>query len=89
MFEAVQTEFKSHRKNSFELFGLDVMIDERFDTWLLEINRGPYLERSPLTKNVHGKPADFTYHLCEDMLNVLFDWEQDKSADTGGWKKIT
>ena len=88
MFEANIEYFKSHRKNSFEVFGLDVMVDESFNTWLLEINRGPYLEKSPLTKNLQGRPADLTYHVVEDMLKVLIDWEEDNSADTGGFKLI-
>lgn len=31
------------RKNCFELFGYDFLIDEDFRVWLLEINTNPYL----------------------------------------------
>jgi D-alanine-D-alanine ligase-like ATP-grasp enzyme len=33
-----------HREFSFEVFGLDFMIDENFDTWLIEVNTNPCLE---------------------------------------------
>ena len=31
------------RKNIFELFGFDFMIDEDYRTWLIEINTNPHL----------------------------------------------
>lgn len=34
------------RKNSFELFGFDVMIDEKYTPWLLEVNTSPCMEYS-------------------------------------------
>ena len=39
--KAAQKNFLSHRKNSFELFGYDLMIDEMLDVWLLEVNSVP------------------------------------------------
>lgn len=33
-----------HREFSFEVFGLDFMIDENFNTWLIEVNTNPCLE---------------------------------------------
>lgn len=35
-----------HREFSFEVFGLDYMIDEHFNTWLIEVNTNPCLELS-------------------------------------------
>ena len=32
--------------NNFELLGLDFMIDENFDPWLIEVNTNPCLEMS-------------------------------------------
>ena len=34
---------KNSRKNQFELFGYDFLIDEDFRTWILEINNNPYI----------------------------------------------
>ena len=33
----------NRRKNTFELFGYDFMIDEDFRVWLIEVNTNPYL----------------------------------------------
>ena len=33
-----------HRDNSFEVFGLDFMIDSNFKVWLIEVNTNPCLE---------------------------------------------
>ena len=33
----------SKRRNSFELFGFDFMIDEDFRVWLIEVNTNPYI----------------------------------------------
>lgn len=34
------------RENTFEIFGLDFMIDENFKVWLIEVNTNPCLELS-------------------------------------------
>ena len=34
------------RPNSYEVFGIDYMIDANFDTWLIEINKNPAMEYS-------------------------------------------
>ena len=38
-----QTLNPNKRKNCFELFGFDFMIDEDFRVWLIEVNTNPYI----------------------------------------------
>ena len=33
-----------HRNYCFELFGYDFILDEKYDLWLLEINKSPTME---------------------------------------------
>jgi hypothetical protein len=44
------------RKHSFEIFGLDFMIDEQFKVWLIEVNMNPCLDTSSpiLSKLIPG-----------------------------------
>ena len=43
-FLSVKTQINpNRRKNNFELFGYDFMIDEDFRVWLIEVNTNPYL----------------------------------------------
>ena len=39
------------RPNSYEVFGIDYMIDTNFNTWLIEINKNPALEYSTVSMN--------------------------------------
>jgi len=36
----------SKRKNCFELFGFDFIIDEDMNIWLIEVNTNPCIEES-------------------------------------------
>ena len=36
----------THRKNTWEIFGFDVMIDINYDAWLIEVNASPTMEYS-------------------------------------------
>ena len=40
---AKNTMNPSKRRNCFEFFGFDFMIDEDFRTWLIEVNTNPYI----------------------------------------------
>ena len=43
-FLSVRTQMNPHkRKDAFELFGFDFLIDEDFRIWLIEVNTNPYL----------------------------------------------
>ena len=50
------------RRNSFELFGFDFMIDEDFRVWLIEVNTNPYI-------GIHNKSMK---HIIPEMFADLF-----------------
>ena len=50
------------RKQCFELFGYDFLIDEDFRVWLIEVNTNPYL----------GIPNDFIRKLLPQMIDDMF-----------------
>jgi D-alanine-D-alanine ligase-like ATP-grasp enzyme len=46
-FYAVRKTLDPHRrKYCFEMFGYDFILDEDFNTWLIEVNTNPCLEES-------------------------------------------
>eukprot|EP00003_Mantamonas_plastica_P024704 TRINITY_DN4659_c0_g1_i2.p1 TRINITY_DN4659_c0_g1~~TRINITY_DN4659_c0_g1_i2.p1 ORF type:complete len:1245 (-),score=465.79 TRINITY_DN4659_c0_g1_i2:266-3967(-) len=48
--------FVPHRNNCFELYGFDVLIDENFKSWLLEVNLSPALScDSPLDAKIKSR----------------------------------
>jgi len=49
------------RKDVFELFGFDFIIDEDFRVWLLEVNTNPYL----------GIPNSYIKELLPQMLDDM------------------
>jgi hypothetical protein len=53
----------NRRKNSFEFFGYDFMIDEDFRTWLIEVNSNPYI----------GIPNELINTLLPNMLEDMFE----------------
>ena len=65
---SVRTQLNPNkRKNVFELFGYDFLIDEDFRLWLLEINTNPYF----------GTPSSFIKgllpKLMDDLLYLVVD----------------
>jgi tubulin monoglycylase TTLL3/8 len=83
-----------HRKNSWELYGVDFMFDDNYMPWLIEINSSPACDYSTAVTESYVQRA------LPDILKVTLDfkgWEKKraegkakKSAepDTGGWKLI-
>lgn len=65
---SVKTQLNPNkRKNIFELFGYDFLIDEDFRLWLIEINTNPYF----------GVPNSFIANLLpkmtDDLLSLVVD----------------
>ena len=54
-------------KNGFEIFGYDILIDEKTNVWLIEINTNPCIEESsPLLKQ-------YLYRMIDDSLKLTLD----------------
>jgi len=57
----------NNRKNCFELFGFDFLLDEDFRIWLIEINTNPFL----------GTPNKYMEELVpkmiDDLLKIVVD----------------
>ena len=51
----------NRRKNCFELFGFDFLVDEDFRVWLIEINTNPFL----------GTPNKEMVKLVPEMINDM------------------
>lgn len=87
------SEMVEHRKNSWELYGFDFMVDEDYNTWLIEINSSPACDYSSKTTEAYVQKA------LVELLSVVLDtreWEalpkkeREKTTkpDTGGWSCI-
>lgn len=64
VYQSTRKTLNPHkRKNCFELFGFDFLIDEDFRVWLIEVNTNPYL----------GVPNNYIKSLLPKMIDDLFD----------------
>ena len=50
------------RKNVYELFGFDFLLDEDFRIWLIEVNYNPYI----------GCPNSYMKELVPRMIDDMF-----------------
>ena len=85
-FECVQ-EVVDNRKNSVELYGFDIMIDEDYNPWLIEINSSPAMDYStPVTETL-------VKEVMEDAIKVIVDYnlaskKKKHKVDTGNFTKL-
>ena len=68
---AKNTMNPSKRRNCFEFFGFDYMIDEDFRIWLIEVNTNPYIGiHNTKMKNLLPDTLDGLYKI---VLNPVFE----------------
>mmetsp|Transcript_23877 Transcript_23877/g.16859 ORF Transcript_23877/g.16859 Transcript_23877/m.16859 type:complete len:110 (+) Transcript_23877:450-779(+) len=75
------------KKNCFELFGYDLMIDEDFNVWLIEVNSSPAMDYSTKVTERLVKMVS------EDIVKVVVDYanapnNKKKKVDTGLYECI-
>ena len=59
------TKSQEHRNNCFEFYGFDILIDNKLQPWLLEVNVCPSLSSSsPLDRRIK-------HRLISDILNIV------------------
>jgi len=65
--------FSSTKKNCFNLFGFDILIDKSFKCWLLEINSTPDLSGSSSNyRKIYDTDFNIKAHLFAELLNIVF-----------------
>ena len=63
-------EWLEHRENSHTLLGYDLMLDERLNVWLIEVNSSPAMDFStPITEKL------VTQLMTTDLPRLLIDGE--------------
>ena len=85
--ESVQDTFE-YKRGCFELYGFDIMIDEEFNAWLIEVNSSPAMDYSTYVTEKLVKQC------LEDTVKVIVDYEVPKTqkkkreVDTGEYELI-
>ena len=78
---------KNQRKNCFEIFGYDFMIDEDLKVWLIEVNTNPCLElSSPILQELLPRMLDDAFKLTIDKIHPPPSQQTSQSGQNGGPK---
>ena len=70
-----------NRKNSFEFYGYDFMVDEELRVWLIEVNSSPSMETKDQPVLQRLVKAALT-----DLPKIVVDGA--KAEDTGGFQLV-
>lgn len=59
----------NQRKECFEIFGYDFMVDSQFKVWLIEVNTNPAIDDcSPMLKTMIPRMLDDAFKLTLDKI---------------------
>lgn len=83
---SVAEDLLEHRHNSFEMLGLDLLVDTSLNTFLLEINASPSMEcGTPVTQAIIPQ-------LTKDLVEFVVDEEIGRKCPNktkiGGWRLL-
>ncbi|CAD8096838.1 unnamed protein product [Paramecium sonneborni] len=71
-----------NRKRSFEVYGYDFMIDDQFNSWLIEVNMSPSSDTTtPVTAQIIPK-------MLEDIMKIVVDNQNKTKKKVGGFQLI-
>jgi tubulin monoglycylase TTLL3/8 len=73
------------KKGCFEMFGFDLMVDDDFNMWLIEVNSSPAMDYSTHVTERLVKLVS------EDIVKVVVDYpnaRKKSQVDTGQWECI-
>ena len=77
----------NRRKNCFELFGFDFLVDEDFRVWLIEINTNPFLGTP--NKDMVKLVPEMVNDMCKIVLDPVFKpLNEPEEADANGFELI-
>lgn len=79
IISSITTAGKLYRKNSFELLGFDLMVDEEMKPWLIEVNTSPAMDYSTVIKNQRVTER-LVKEVSEDLVKVLVDHGEDMGS---------
>jgi tubulin monoglycylase TTLL3/8 len=70
------------RKGSCELYGYDIMLDDQYNPWLIEINCSPAMDYSTSITEYMVK------EVMDDTIKIMIDyyyapWNKKSNVDTG------
>lgn len=85
--ESVQDMFENSKGIQFEMFGFDIMVDDNFNCWLIEVNSSPAMDYSTHVTERLVKMV------LEDTIKVVVDYgmaseKKRKKVDTGLYECI-
>ena len=82
------SEMIEHRKNSWELYGFDFMVDDEYNAWLIEINSSPACDYSTKVTEVYVQKALVTtiFSLWVIYMYVCMCGRINEYLNTHRWK---